>query len=100
MNSSSYITSAKKISIIQVFKLLSNEARLKTIKILLKAKKDLCVNEIADHIGMSQSATSHQLALLESRGIVRGVKNGQIVCYFLTDSETVKIIKKIIKTLA
>lgn len=66
---------------IGIMKILSSRTRFKIISILMNADRDLCVNEIADAIGMSHSATSHQLSKLEDRGIVQSFRTGQTVCY-------------------
>jgi len=66
---------------VDILKILSSRTRFKIISILMKSKKDMCVNEIADAIGMSHSATSHQLSKLEDRGIVRSFRTGKMICY-------------------
>ncbi|PIP86663.1 transcriptional regulator [Candidatus Campbellbacteria bacterium CG11_big_fil_rev_8_21_14_0_20_44_21] len=66
---------------IETFKILSSGTRFKIVTLLMKAGRDLCVNEIAEAIGMSHSATSHQLAKLEDKGIVRSFRMGQMICY-------------------
>ena len=84
----------------QVFRILSNPARFKILKSLIcNPKKNLCVKEIAQVIKASQSATSHQLALLEASGLVRGERMGKTVCYFLTSSPALKVISRIIKVI-
>jgi len=67
-------------------KILASETRFKILSLLTERGGDLCVNEIAYEIGMSQSATSHQLLKLEDRGVVSPVRDGQNICYHLTDS--------------
>lgn len=46
-----------------VFKALADSIRLKIITLLLK--HELCVHTIADLLGVSQSAISHQLQLVQ-----------------------------------
>ena len=64
-----------------ILKTLSSRTRFKIVSLLMKADGDLCVNEIADAIGMSHSATSHQLSKLEDRGIVKSFRMGKTICY-------------------
>jgi DNA-binding transcriptional ArsR family regulator len=103
MSISSYINDMKladKNWETQIFRILSNSARFKILKFLIcNPKKDVCVKEIAQDIKASQSATSHQLALLEASDLIRGERMGQNVCYFLTGSPLVKVISRIIKVI-
>ncbi len=80
-------------------KILSNKNRYSILKLLLFSSKDLCVHEIADSVGMSQSATSHQLAYLEARGVVSSVRMGKTKCYIPTENEVTDKILAIIKSL-
>ena len=66
---------------VKVLKVLSSRTRFQIISLLMKAGGNLCVNEIAEAIGMSHSATSHQLSKLEDKGIVHSFRKGQMVCY-------------------
>jgi len=61
--------------------LLSDPTRVK-ILLLLKRNKELCVSEIAEILGVSISAISHQLKLLEQSSLVTSLKMGRTVCYF------------------
>ena len=85
--------------VLSACKILSNQARYNILSALVTAQKkskELCVSEIADAIDMSQSATSHQLALLEAHGVVKGNRMGKTTCYDLADSPLSKDIEKII----
>jgi DNA-binding transcriptional ArsR family regulator len=55
------------------------------------------VKEIAEATGVSQSATSHQLARLEDKGLVCSSRMGQMICYKICDSPLMGTIVKIIK---
>lgn len=80
-----------------ILKILSNQNRFMIISLLADSKKDLCVNEIASKVGISQSLASHQLSYLEARGLVEGARMGQTICYELSaqsiTQKTVKVIK-------
>lgn len=80
-------------------KILSNAHRYAIMKLLLNAKQDLCVHELSETIGISQSATSHQLAHLEARGVVESARMGKTKCYMPTDAPLTKKIEKIIESL-
>jgi ArsR family transcriptional regulator len=70
-------------SMAQFFGLLSDPTRLKIV-IVLK-KEELCVHEIADAIGLSISAVSHQLRLLKTAKMVKNRRQGKMVYYSLDD---------------
>lgn len=81
-------------------KILASDVRYRIVSTLLEARrvnKELCVNEIAHTVRLSQSATSHQLALLEAYGVVHGMRMGQETCYDLFDSSLTKDIERIIR---
>jgi ArsR family transcriptional regulator len=99
MSIRSYIGARNKNGM-QACKILSSPTRYAILTVLLKSrntKKEICVNEIAEEVGLSQSATSHQLALLEARGVVAGMKMGQMTCYELVESDLTSHIEKIIR---
>ncbi|RED76043.1 ArsR/SmtB family transcription factor [Cohnella phaseoli] len=63
------------------FKLLADKTRL-TILALLK-EKEMCVCDIMDELGVSQSSTSQHLRKLKSAGMVTETRRGQWVYYSL-----------------
>ena len=48
--------------------------------------RDLSVNEIAEAVGCSQSAVSHQLRTLKQARLVRAERAGKNVIYALSDN--------------
>ena len=64
----------------KVLKALADENRIK-ILYLLNEKKDLCVCEIREIIGLSQPTISSHLKLLENSGLVTYRKDGKWVNY-------------------
>jgi predicted transcriptional regulator len=80
-------------------KILSNTNRYDLLKLLLNTKRDLCVHELSEKVGISQSATSHQLAYLEALGVVRSVRTGRTKCYVPTDASLTRKVAKVIKSL-
>jgi len=93
------ISSYKKSSAPTVIKILSNASRFAIMKLLFNTKKDLCVHEISEKVGISQSATSHQLAYLEACGVVSSVSMGKTRCYMPTNTHIANKIKAIINLL-
>jgi ArsR family transcriptional regulator len=67
----------------QLFKALSDPSRVRIISLL--AHSELCVHDLAETLGMSQSAVSHQLRSLREMRLVRYRKHGRHVYYQLDD---------------
>ena len=82
-----------------VMKILSNINRYDLIKLLLSTKRDLCVSELSEAVGISQSATSHQLAYLEALGVVKSVRMGKTKCYLPTDAPLTKKVARVVESL-
>ncbi len=66
------------------YSLFADKTRL--ILISLLTRHELCVNDIAEILGMSQSRISHQLAILRKHDIVTTYRDGKSVIYALTDN--------------
>ncbi len=77
-------------------KLLSDPTRLKILCLLFENRMGLCVNEIAEHVGISHSAASHQLTKLEARNIVTSFREGQMICYAISDNNETRNLEKVI----
>ena len=67
----------------ELFKVLGDYTRIKIIYAL--SRKELCVCDIAEVLGMSQSSISHQLRVLKSARLVKFRKEGKVVYYSLDD---------------
>ena len=65
------------------FKVMGDPTRLHILMQLMKAP--LCVMHISERVGMSQSATSHQLAILRKANLVRVTRKGKSVVYSISD---------------
>jgi ArsR family transcriptional regulator len=74
-----------------LYKNFSDPTRLRIIIEL--ASGPLCVQKIADRLGMSQSAISHQLRVLRGARLVRYEKEGKNVRYALDDEHVERILK-------
>ncbi len=65
------------------FKIMGDKTRLRILMELLDA--NLCVMHISERLGMSQSAISHQLAILRAADLVRVRRSGKTVIYSISD---------------
>ncbi|MCD8056520.1 MAG: metalloregulator ArsR/SmtB family transcription factor [Clostridiales bacterium] len=72
-----------------LFKIFGDSTRAKIMFSLLES--ELCVCAIAELLGMTQSAVSHQLKILKDANLVGNRREGKTVYYFLAD-EHVKLI--------
>lgn len=77
-------------SLVQTFKLFGDATRLKILMAL--AKGELCVCDIAQVIGVSQSGVSHQLRLLRAYRLVKVRREGKSAYYSLDDIHVLSII--------
>ena len=77
------------IDLSELFKIFGDSTRIKIINVLLI--EELCVNDIAEKINVSQSAVSHQLRLLKQAKLVKYRKEGQTIYYSLADNHIEKI---------
>ncbi len=68
----------------ETFRLLTDPGRLRLISALLAAD-ELCVCDLAEVTGLSQTACSHNLRLLRAQRLVRYRKQGRNVYYTLDD---------------
>ena len=66
-----------------LFKVFSDTTRIKILFCLMG--RDLCVADIADETGTTQSAVSHQLRTLKQAHLVKCERDGRNVVYSLAD---------------
>ena len=66
------------------FAVLGDPTRVRLVDAL--AHGELCVSDLADVVGLTESAVSHQLRLLRSLRIVRARRAGRLVYYQLDDA--------------
>lgn len=72
----------------EIFKALSDPTRLMLVKLLSECSPNecgeaLCVNALAQKVGVTQSAVSQHLRVLRQVGLIRGERNGPFVHYSL-----------------
>src|SRR5690606_39030343 len=66
-----------------LFSALADPTRIRIVAAL--DGREMCVGDIAATLGLSQSATSHQLRALRQQGLVRSSRRGRMVYYALDD---------------
>ncbi len=71
------------IDLAEIFKVFGDSSRIKILYILFE--EEMCVCDIADTLGMTQSAVSHQLRLLRTAKLVKYRREGKNVFYSLDD---------------
>ena len=74
----------------ELFKIFGDSTRIKILYALFEA--ELCVNDIAETLNLSQTAVSHQLRILRANKLVSGRKEGKNVRYSLADDHVRTII--------
>jgi len=67
----------------ETFQALSDPTRVRIIAAL--SRQELCVNELAELLGLTGSAVSHQLRLLRAQRLVRYRRDGKVAYYALDD---------------
>jgi ArsR family transcriptional regulator len=72
------------ISLAELFKVLSDPTRLRILAAL--ELEELCVCDLVAVLDMTQSAVSHQLAVLRQARLVKTRRDGRIVFYSLDDA--------------
>lgn len=79
-------------SLAELFKVIGDPTRLKILHAL--RKKELCVCDISELIGLSPSAVSHQLRVLRNTKLVKYRKEGRSVYYSLDDDHVVCLLSQ------
>lgn len=74
----------------QMFDMLGDVNRLSIVVYLQDGNKS--VSQITKHIGMSQSAVSHQLRILKDARILKSQKIGKAVYYSIADEHVETIV--------
>lgn len=72
-----------------LFKVLGDLTRTRILRALFES--EMCVCDLAHLLGMTQSATSHQLRVLKQAKLVKNRKEGKVVYYSLADQHVIQI---------
>ena len=74
------------------FKVLGDPTRVRILDALAHAEVPVC--DLAEVLGLTQSAVSHQLRLLRGMRLVRSRRDGQHIYYTLDDQHIVKLFEQ------
>ena len=75
----------------ELFKVFGDSTRIRILFVLFE--KEESVGEIADVLGMNQSAISHQLKILKQNKLVKARREGKQMYYSLADQHVKAIIE-------
>ena len=76
----------------ELFKIFGDTTRIKILYALFEA--ELCVGDMAQLLGLSQTAVSHQLRVLKGNKLVKFRREGKTVFYSLADDHVRRIINQ------
>lgn len=74
----------------EFFKIFGDPTRIRLLCALYA--KESCVGDLANTLGMSQSAVSHQLRIIKAVNLVRSRREGKKVIYYLSDNHVRSIL--------
>ena len=74
------------------FKVFGDSTRIRILYVLFQS--EMCVGDLAQTLGLNQSAISHQLRVLKQMKLVTNRREGKIVYYALADSHIKTIINQ------
>lgn len=75
----------------ELFKAFADPTRVQILANLVD--KELCVNDIADAVEISQSAVSHQLRILKQIHLIKFRRDGKNILYSLADDHVLTILQ-------
>ena len=82
----------KLFDLAELYKIFGDTTRIKILYLLFE--EELCVCDIADVLGMTVSAISHQLRILKNAKLVKFRKDGKNVIYSLADEHVSLILNQ------
>lgn len=74
----------------ELYKVFGDSTRIKILYALFES--ELCVQDISNLLGMTQSAISHQLRVLKNSKLIKYKRDGRTVIYSLADSHVRSIL--------
>ncbi len=83
------LTELKAIKLAELFSALSDASRIRIIALLMQG--EMSVRALADGLGMTESAVSHQLRGLRQMHLVRARKSGRQVFYTIDDEHVSRL---------
>ncbi|MCR5291186.1 MAG: metalloregulator ArsR/SmtB family transcription factor [Treponema sp.] len=76
----------------ELFKIFGDSTRIKILFALLE--HEMAVSDLADVLGMTTSAISHQLRVLKTNGLVKFRREGKSLIYSLSDGHVTSILSQ------
>ena len=76
----------------ELFRIFGDSTRIRILYVLFE--EEMCVCDIAQLLGMTQSAISHQLRALKNARLVKSRREGKVVFYSLSDDHVKTIINQ------
>ena len=73
-----------------LFKIFGDTTRMRILYALWES--EMCVCALAEYLGMTQSAISHQLKVLRQNRLVSSRREGKTIIYFLADDHVRTIV--------
>jgi ArsR family transcriptional regulator len=86
------LSEASVAALAETFKALGDTTRVRILDAL--SRREFCVQDLADLLGLTQSAVSHQLRLLRSMRLVRTRRDGRQIFYALDDDHIVRLFEQ------
>ena len=78
------------LQLAEFYKALGDSTRIRILALL--TGQELCVQDIADGLSMTQSAISHQLRILKQAALVKSRREGKSIFYSLADGHVETIL--------
>jgi DNA-binding transcriptional ArsR family regulator len=88
----SLLTDGSAAALADTFKVLGDLTRVRILDALSRAEVPVC--DLAELLGLTQSAVSHQLRLLRNSRLVKSRRDGQHIYYTLDDQHVVKLFEQ------
>ena len=85
-------------SMADLFKVFGDPTRVRILFALFQ--QETCVQEIANRLGMTQSAISHQLSILKQACLVSSRREGKSIFYALADDHIYTIFRQALEHIA
>ena len=79
----------KLVHLAELYKVFGDPTRIRIMYAL--SKQEMCVQEIANTLSMTQSAISHQLRILKQSYLVKNRREGKTIYYSLDDDHVAAI---------
>lgn len=92
MSKRSYVCQEHAWELAETFRTLGDPTRVRMLDAL--GHGELCVNDLARLIGMSESAVSHQLRLLRNLRVVKSRREGRMVFYSMDDRHILTLFRQ------